>query len=174
MIHAYIGDGKGKTTASIGLLVRACGAGKKVAMIAFDKGSKTYEHSELMAFDKLGIEHHITGLERMEPSGRFRFENLPEDLAEAKRGLEKALELAARGDLDLLVLDEILSAVTYKLLEGHLLMDFLMTVPKNLELVLTGRCDDEIILAKADLVTEMKKVRHYFDKGVQARKGIEF
>jgi cob(I)alamin adenosyltransferase len=174
MIHAYIGDGKGKTTASIGLLVRAMGAGKRVAMIAFDKGSKTYKHSELAAFERLGIEFHITGLERMEPSGRFRFENLPEDLAEAQRGLEKARELATRGDLDLLVLDEVLSALTYNLLERHLLMDFLVTVPKGLELVLTGRCADEQVLAKADLVTEMRKVRHYFDKGVQAREGIEF
>ncbi len=174
MIQAYIGDGKGKTTASIGLLVRAHGSGKKVAMVAFDKGSDTYKHSEFASFDKLGIEYHVTGLERMEPTGKFRFENLPEDLEEAKRGLEMARKLAANPELEVLVLDEVLSAVTYELLDKNLLLDFILTVPKKLELVLTGRCNDEQILSKVDLITEMKKIKHYFDKGVQAREGIEY
>ena len=79
MIHAYTGEGKGKTTASVGLLIRAFGSGKKVMIIFFDKGSETYRHNELIVFDRLGIEYHVTGLERMLPNGKFRFGVIEED-----------------------------------------------------------------------------------------------
>lgn len=174
MIHAYIGDGKGKTTAAIGLLIRAFGAGRRVGVIFFDKGSETYRHNELVVLDRLGIEYHITGLERMKPDGSFRFGVIDEDITEATRGIELAEELVKSGRFDLLVLDEALSTMTYGMLNRNTLMRLIEQTPQELELVLTGRCEDESILEQADLVTSMVKQKHYFDKGVPARPGIEY
>lgn len=174
MIHAYIGDGKGKTTAAIGLLIRAFGSGRRVGVIFFDKGSETYRHNELVVLDRLEIEYHITGIERMKPDGTFRFGVIDEDIAEATRGIELAEELLKAGRFDLLVLDEALSAMTYGMLDKNVLLNLLQKTPQDQELVLTGRCDDEEILEQADLVTSMVKQKHYFDKGVPARSGIEY
>lgn len=174
MIHAYTGDGKGKTTAAIGLLIRAFGSGKRVGIIFFDKGSETYRHNELVVLDRLAIEYHITGLERMKPDGSFRFGVIEEDVAEADRGIALARELVERGKLDLLVLDEALSSVTYGLLRKDLLLQLISLVPEDLELVLTGRSDDAEIFEQVDLVTSMVKQKHYFDRGVKARPGIEY
>ncbi len=174
MIHAYTGDGKGKTTAAVGLLIRAFGSGRRVGVIFFDKGSETYRHNELVVLDRLGIEYHITGLERMKPDGSFRFGVLEEDKIEALRGIRLAAETIASGRLDLLVLDEVLTSMTYGLLEKETLEELIDCSPEALELVLTGRCTDKELLEKADLVTRMVKHKHYFDRGVKARPGIEF
>ncbi|MDD3146619.1 MAG: cob(I)yrinic acid a,c-diamide adenosyltransferase [Candidatus Riflebacteria bacterium] len=174
MIHAYIGDGKGKTTAAIGLMIRAYGAGRRVGVIFFDKGSETYRHNELVVLDRLGIEYHITGNERMRPDGSFRFEVIDQDISEAERGIILAEKLIKSENLDLLVLDEALSTMTYGMLEKSSLLKLIEQTPEKLELVLTGRCDDEQILEQADLITSMVKQKHYFDKGVQARPGIEY
>ncbi|KAF1080578.1 MAG: Cob(I)alamin adenosyltransferase [Candidatus Rifleibacterium amylolyticum] len=174
MIHAYTGDGKGKTTAAVGLLIRAFGSGRRVGVIFFDKGSETYRHNELVVLDRLAIEYHVTGLERMKPDGTFRFGVLEEDKAEAVRGIELASEIIAAGRLDLLVLDEVLTSMTYGLLDKKALEELIDRCPENLELVLTGRCTDKELLEKADLVTRMVKHKHYFDRGIKARPGIEF
>ena len=174
MIHAYTGDGKGKSTAALGLLIRAFGADKKVAIIYFDKGSETYRHNETLVFEKLGIKFFITGKERMKPDGSFRFENIPEDSQEALRGIKLAKELISSGKYEVLVLDEALSAVEYDLLDIKELENLIAQAPKELELVITGRCTNEELLDKADLVTCMTKKKHYFDKGIQARPGIEY
>lgn len=174
MIQAYIGDGKGKTTASIGLMIRALGSGKNVALVAFDKGSKTYNHSEYIIFDRLNIKYYVTGKERMLPDGTFRFQTNEEDKKEALRGIKIAKELCLNKNIDVLVLDEILSAVTYGLIEKNEVYDFISIIPKNLEVIMTGRYEDSVLLNQLDLVTSMTKIKHYFDKGVQARKGIEY
>lgn len=174
MIQAYIGDGKGKTTASIGLMIRAFGAGKKVMLIAFDKGSKTYRHSEYAVFDKLGIKYCVTGLERMLPNGTFRFKSCEGDIKEAERGLQIAKETLKTEDLDVLVLDEMLSAMTYNLISKNAVNELLDDIPEKTEIILTGRCEDSTLLNRLDLVTSMDKVKHYFDKGVKAREGIEY
>ncbi len=174
MIQAYIGNGKGKTTCSIGLLVRAFGSGKKVAIIFFDKGSESYKHNELVSLDKLGIEYHVTGLERMDKNGKFRFGVIDGDKKEALRGYNLAKEKIESSKYDLVVLDEALSSVTYGLLDKELIIKLIKETPKDIELVLTGRCEDTDILDKCDLVTSMTKVKHYFDKGVAARPGIEY
>ena len=174
MIQAYTGDGKGKTTASVGLLIRAYGSGKKVISVSFDKGSKSYHHNELLAFDKLGIEYYVTGQERMMPNGQFRFNNTEEDILEAERGYKLAEKLIKSKDYDLIVLDEILSAVSYGLLKKEKLIQLINFTPKELELIITGRCSDKTIFNYCDLVTTMIKEKHYFDKGVQARPGIEY
>ncbi len=174
MIHAYTGDGKGKSTAAIGLLIRAFGAGKTVGIILFDKGSETYRHHELAVFERLGIEFQVTGLERMKPDGSFRFNNIPEDSAEAQRGLQSAQKAIEDRQFDLLVLDEILTSNMTGLLSAAQIVSLLESVPPELELVMTGRCSSPELLDRADLVTNMTKKKHYFEKGIKARPGIEY
>ena len=174
MIQAYTGDGKGKTTCSIGLLIRAYGSGKRVKIIFFDKGSKTYQHNELVVLDKLGIDYTVTGLERMTSDGKFRFGVIEEDKKEALKGFEIAENAIKQKKYDLVVLDEALSSITYGLLDKNLLLKLIDETPKEIELVLTGRSNDNEIFDKCDLVTSMTKVKHYFDKGVAARPGIEY
>ena len=174
MIHAYTGEGKGKTTCAIGLLVRAFGSGKKVIVIFFDKGSETYRHNELIALDRLGIEYHVTGLERLGTDGKFRFGVIEGDKKEALRGIAIAENAIKVEKFDLVVLDEALSAVTYGMLDKAMLEKLIDDTPASTELVLTGRCNDKSIFEKCDLVTSMTKEKHYFDKGVAARPGIEY
>ena len=175
MIHAYTGDGKGKTTAAIGLLIRAYGAGRDVAIVFFDKGSETYRHNEIEVFDRLGIQNYVTGLERMNPDGGFRYGVTDKDKLEAARGLEIAERLIKSGAFELLVLDEILTSMTYGLITKDSVSRLVSLVPSDLELVLTGRCKDmDFLLSKADLVTSMIKRKHYYDEGQSARSGIEY
>ncbi|NLM16563.1 MAG: cob(I)yrinic acid a,c-diamide adenosyltransferase [Candidatus Riflebacteria bacterium] len=174
MIQVYKGDGKGKTTAAIGLIIRAFGHGRKPAMVLFDKGSINYKHSELIIFDRLGIHYHITGCERMKPDGTFRFGVTEADKREAKLGIEYAKDIIKNKKYDLIVLDEILSAESYGLLSTEDILGLLELYDGKIELVLTGRTDNQMILDKADLVTTMKKTKHYFDEGQEARPGIEY
>lgn len=174
MIQAYIGDGKGKTTCAIGLSVRAYGAGKRVFVLFFDKGSKSYSHNELVALDKLEIKYVVTGLERMQKDGKFRFGVTENDRIEAKKGIDLAIKAIKSNEYDVVILDEVLSSFTYGLLNKESIVELISLVTENLELIMTGRCNDDSIIEKCDLVTNMTKVKHYFDKGVQARPGIEF
>lgn len=182
-IHVYYGYGKGKTTSVIGLAVRALGAGKKVVMIQFDKGydGKKEHYSERVILRKLKdagypIEIFATGCERMNADGTFRFKNTEDDFKEARRGFEMAKEFIVKGRQDLLILDEAIAAVAYNLLEKKDIEKLIELFKKNkrFELVMTGHKLWEGLEDKVDLVTEMRKVKHYFDKGIPAREGIEF
>lgn len=179
-IHVYYGGGKGKTTSAIGLAVRAAGAGRRVAFIQFDKGhdAERGEHyAERAILRQVGaIDLQPTGCERIRSDGSFRFGVEPEDRAEAERALGLARE-ALSGGYDLVVLDEALAALAYKLVEERELLELLEAheaAGRPCELVLTGHKLPEAIKERADLVTHMRKVKHYFDKGVPARLGIEF
>lgn len=177
MIHAYIGDGKGKSTAALGLLIRALGAGMRVGIIYFDKGNKTYSHHELNVLERLGVRHWVTGLERMQPDGRFRFGTTEEDKIEASRGLELVRAAIASRDYDLLVLDEIVTAASFGLIASDALGSLISQCKAGgdgLELVLTGRCANEEMLTGVDLISRVTKVKHYFDTGTKARAGIEY
>jgi len=174
MIQAYIGDGKGKTTAAIGLAVRALGAGMKVCLIFFDKGTQTYAHNEISVLEKIGVTCHVTGVERMNPDGSFRFGIKDEDKTEAVRGIRLAKDCIVSGKFDMVILDEFLSAITYDLLPPNSVSEIIGIVHENFELVLTGRCGDESLLSDVDLVSKIAKIRHYFDKGIRSRAGIEF
>lgn len=174
MIHIYCGDGKGKSTAAIGLLVRACGNGARCQLIMFDKGSQTYKHHEIEPLQRLGIKVEVTGCERMTTGQGFRTKNNEQDLAEAARACTLAETAFSTRDVDVLVLDEVLSAYTYGLLTESELIALIKRIPATMEVILTGRCEQQHILAHADLVTRMSKVRHYFDQGVAARPGIEY
>ena len=181
--HIYFGYGKGKTTSTIGLIIRALGAGKKVSLVQFDKGynGKNEHYSERIILRKLKeigypIEIYPTGMERMNDDGTFRFKNTPSDFLEARKGLKTASDLIKKGNMDLLILDEAIAAVDYHLLDKKDVDELINQFRKNqkFELVMTGHKLWQGLEEKADLVTEMKKIKHYFDAGIPARKGIEF
>jgi len=181
--HIYYGYGKGKTTSTIGLAIRALGAGKKVALVQFDKGyDGTNEHyaerNILRKLKEIGyeIELYPTGCERMNSDGTFRFKNEEQDFIEAKRGLSIAKDLIINGKQNLLILDEAIATVSYNLLAKSDIEELIELYKKNkkYELVMTGHKLWEGLEEKADLITEMRKVKHYFDKGIPARPGIEF
>lgn len=182
-IHIYFGYGKGKTTAAMGLAVRALGAGKKVAIVQFDKGydGMNEHYSERNIFRKLAeigyaVKLFPSGCERMNEDGTFRFGNTDEDIAEGKRALVVVHDLIKNGDQDLLVVDELIAAATYNLISREDVEEVMKLFKNNkrFELVLTGHKIWAEIEEMADLITEMKKVKHYFDNGIPAREGIEF
>lgn len=181
--HLYYGYGKGKTTAAMGLAFRALGAGMKVAIVEFDKGfdqakEHYFERRIFFKLKELGypIELHSSGCERMNEDGTFRFKNAEEDFEEAKRALDIVRNLIINGKQDILVLDEFVAAANYHLIEEKDVLDILDLYDKNrrFELVMTGHKLFDGLEEKVDLITENRKVKHYFDKGIQARKGIEY
>lgn len=170
LIHLYCGDGKGKTTAAAGLSIRAAGAGKRVLFVQFFKNGTSSEVKSLRQLETVRtmhseIPHHR--FSKMEEQERLQARN------DYRRLLKDALETAREG-LDLLVLDEVISACNHGIVPEETLIDFLRTKPERLEVVLTGRNPSAALLALADYVTEMRKIKHPYDQGVRARLGIEF
>ncbi|HEU23640.1 MAG TPA: cob(I)yrinic acid a,c-diamide adenosyltransferase [Mesoaciditoga lauensis] len=164
-VHVYTGNGKGKTTAAIGLAMRAFGAGLHVSFIQFVKGRYT---SEMKSFEKLGIEFF--------QGGRPEFiigKPAKEDIDAALNTLNYARERVSCGKYDLVILDEINIAVYLKLLTENDVIDLVNSRSERTEIVLTGRYATDRIIEMADLVTEMKEIKHYYTKGVQQRVGIE-
>lgn len=179
-IQIYTGDGKGKTTASLGLLLRFLGGGGRACFIQFDKGAEPGsdfygERKSLAVFPDLTL--HATGLPRFNAEkGTFRFNNVPGDLEEGRRGLELA-RAALSGGYGLLVLDEFLSLPLTGILPQAEIMAFLdeyERLGRPCELVLTGHKIWPELEARVDLITEMTKRKHYFDRALKARKGIEY
>ena len=180
-LHIYTGDGKGKTTSCVGLAVRACATGLRVAFIQFDKGfdGSNEHYAERRILRMLpGVTVLPSGCERMRPDGTFRFSNEAEDYAEAARGMELAWQAALTpGAYDLVILDE---AVTAAGLTGLVReSDLLALIQKwrksgTCELVLSGRGLTPALGEAADLISEIKKVKHYFDAGAPAKPGIEY
>ncbi|MGC8859202.1 MAG: cob(I)yrinic acid a,c-diamide adenosyltransferase [Ignavibacteria bacterium] len=182
-LHIYYGYGKGKTTSAIGLAIRALGAGKRVAIIQFDKGfdgkNEHYSERNILKFLRQSgypIDLFPTGCERMNADGTFRFKNTPKDFKEAQRALEIARAVITGASYDLVILDEGIAAVVYHLISKEDIESLIKLYFENkrFEMVITGHRIWEFIEEKADLITEMKKVKHYFDKGIPARAGIEF
>ena len=165
--HLYTGDGKGKTTAAIGLAIRAAGAGMKVFFCQFMKTGKTGEIAGLARFpDLITVERYGTG--------RFvRGKPAPEDVKAAREGLARAAEAIDSGRYDIVILDEAAIACWYGMFPVQELLNATEKSHGRVEIVVTGRNADPALADRADLVTEMKKVRHYFDAGVEAREGIE-
>lgn len=169
LVQVYTGNGKGKTTASLGLCFRAAGHGLRIYVLQFMKGSTVY--GELEAARKFAPFFHI------EQVGRDTFvsrENPDQvDVAMAQAGFDKARELVLSGQYDLIVLDEINCAVDYGLISLNELKDLIRSKPAHTELVLTGRGVHPEIIEMADLVTEMREIKHYYNAGQPARVGIE-
>ena len=167
-VQLYTGDGKGKTTAALGLIVRALGQGLRPAVLQFMKADPTW--GEIVTLRKLGVLVEQCGLDHWV----FKGEASQEDLAAAAAGFEKARALVESGDHDLVVLDELLTAVFFELVPIDRVLALMAGKPAAVELVITGRGAPDELIAAADLVTEMRLLKHYFDAGVQARPGIEF
>lgn len=169
----YTGEGKGKTTAAIGLAIRAKGQGKKVIMLQFIKSpDRTY--GEKIMFDHLGIEIYQLGI-------GFTWTKTPEEHREA---LQKAWafskEKVLSGNYDVIILDELNNALAIDSFPIHDVLpltevvDIIKNRPENMHVIITGRSANEEIINIADLVTEMKPIKHYYDDGIPAVKGIEF
>ena len=167
MIQVYTGNGKGKTTAALGLALRAAGAGFRVYIIQFIKGRR---YSELAALKKI---KNITLVQ----CGRGCFikdKPQPKDIVLARAGLAKLKQVIAKKCYRLIILDEINVAMKMGLLEIEEVLNIIRKVPRGIELVLTGRYAPPGILKIADLVSDIREAKHYYQKGTKARKGIEF
>jgi len=179
VIHLYFGEGKGKTSAAIGLAVRAAGAGLKVAILFFDKGEANPDqvYSERPILRSISnIDIFSFGLPRFSPGHHFRDGMTDEDIKEAQGGCELSAKIIGAKTYSVVILDEILGLVRLGALREEQVCSLmeLSRRPPETELILTGRVDSPSLIQKADLVTEMRKVKHYFDSGKPARKGIEY
>ena len=171
LVHIYTGDGKGKTTAAIGLGIRAYGRGMKVLMVQFLKGAETGEMNTLEAL-KPGFL-----LYRGKEIVKFTWNMSEEELVETRQIQKEILEYAVReigkGGWDMLILDEVLGALYSGMLELRDVAGFVKDKPENLELVMTGRNAPVELVEMADYVSEIKCIKHPMEQGIPARKGIE-
>jgi cob(I)alamin adenosyltransferase len=169
LVQVYTGNGKGKTSAAFGLALRAVGRGLKVFIIQFIKGG--FDYGELYVVNKLP---NLT----LKAFGRGKFVTEKPASTEDVRLAEEAFALAERvvksGKYDIVILDEINVALKLELIETEKVLKLVKSKPKHVELVLTGRYAPKEIIEAADLVTEMQEVKHPFNNGCQARKGIEY
>ncbi|MFW5864235.1 MAG: cob(I)yrinic acid a,c-diamide adenosyltransferase [bacterium] len=166
-VQLYTGDGKGKTTAAIGLAVRAAGAGLRVF---FGQFMKSGPYNEITSLQKLAPQIDVRQFGREEfVTGKASLQ----DITMAREGLHAAREAMTGGAYDLVILDEALVANFFHLFEAEDLLELIARKPETVELVLTGRRADPRLVDAADLVTEMRLVKHYYDQGVAARNGIE-
>lgn len=170
LVHIYCGDGKGKTTAAVGLAVRCAGRGNKVLLVQF---LKSRDSGELYSLAKLPDIEVMRGKE----SKKFTFQMNEEEkhalLIEHNKMFEQVLAKIENGGYSLLILDEVIGALNAKVFEMPKLIEFLRHKPENLEVVLTGRNPAPELVEIADYVSEMRKVKHPMDKGIMAREGIE-
>lgn len=168
LVHIYTGNGKGKTTAAFGLAFRAAGRGLSVLIVQFLKPAEGY--GEQLACGKfpnvellcLGLDHFVSKNPKQE------------DINAARSALDKTLELMRTGEYDVVVMDEAINAVRMKLIPDTDLIGALKSRPAHIEVVMTGRGITPALEEYADYVTEMKLVKHPYDRGIQARAGVEF
>ncbi|ADU66412.1 cob(I)yrinic acid a,c-diamide adenosyltransferase [Desulfurispirillum indicum] len=166
-VQIYTGNGKGKTTAALGLALRCAGAGGRVFFCQFLKKGDSSEWAALQQLQQR-ITHRAFG------SGKFiRGEPAEEDRQLARAGLEEARRALQSATYDLVVLDELIAALNRQLVSRAEIQELLALRPAHTELVLTGRNAPDFLLQQADLVSEMREVKHYFQQGVAARRGME-
>jgi len=176
LIQIFTGDGKGKTTAALGEAVRAVGAGKRVAIVYFDKGGSHYsERKTLKECFSGSIDFVATGRDRIDPhTGRFDFSLTQEDQDEAKKGLEQTQSFLHDGLHDLVILDEINSTAHLGMISIEDVCALLDHKPEHIEIILTGRHAPEAFLDRAHLITDVRMVKHYFYAGINAREGLDW
>lgn len=169
MVQIYTGNGKGKTTAALGLAMRAVGHGLTVIMIQFMKGKINY--------GELKTAKLLTGF-TIEQYGRPDFVNPDkpeqEDIRLAEEGLRRAAEVIASKKYDFVILDEILVAASFGLITVQDIIKLIKSAPREMELILTGRYMPPELEQHADMISEVREVKHHFQSGVSARKGIEY
>lgn len=167
-VQVYTGDGKGKTTAALGLALRSAGYGRRVFIGQFMKGQHYGELTTLEGIAAIDVE-------QFGDTGCIRREEVTENhRIQARRGLARIEEVLAAGDYQMVILDEINVAIWFGIVEVDQVLKIVKNRPEAVELILTGRRAPEELLAMADLVTEMTEIRHYYRDGVPAREGIEF
>jgi len=170
LVQVYTGDGKGKTTSALGLAFRSAGHRYKTKIIQFMKGQIKY--GELKSAKK------FKGLIEIVQCGRKEFVDRKNpakiDIDLAQKAIKLAKQELRKNEIDILVLDEINCALAFGLVKREQILELIRTKPKNMELVLTGRYAPKWLIEIADLVTEMRCIKHYWEKGVKGRKGIEF
>ncbi|KUO71784.1 MAG: cob(I)yrinic acid a,c-diamide adenosyltransferase [Clostridia bacterium BRH_c25] len=171
LIQVYTGDGKGKTTAALGQGLRSCGRGLKVRMVQFLKGGDT---GELHSVEKL---HPLFEIFRFEKERGFFWTLSEQEKSELKEDIERGFKfikrVVANNECDVLIIDELLGVLGNKLLEINEVVELLKSKPDTMEIIITGRNVPKEIVDIADLVTEMKEIKHYFNNGMPAREGIE-
>ena len=167
LVQVYTGNGKGKTTAALGLAVRAVGAGLRVYILQFIKGKAYGELKTLKKIKNIKIEQCGRGC-------FIKKRPVKRDIECAERGLRKIRKGIAQGRFNLVILDEINVALNCGLLKTEDIAELIQTKPKHVELVLTGRYCPKPLIKLADLVTEMREVKHPYQKGIIARAGIEY
>ncbi len=165
--QVYTGNGKGKTTAAFGLALRAAGAGLRVFIAQF---AKSQAYSELKSFALFGDQIKIR---QYGQGGFIRGKPSEGDIHAAQNGLQEVRREIGSGAWDVVILDEANIATHFCLFAVEDLLEIVDTKPESMELVITGRKADPRIIERADLVTEMKEIKHYYQKGLPARKGIE-
>jgi len=167
-IQVYTGNGKGKTTAALGLALRAAGAGLRVFIVQFMKRRRCSEHASLARFqDSITLRQFGQGC-------ILKRKTKPSDRKAAHAGLGDVKRAITSGDYDLVILDEVNVAVHLQLISSKDLLALMADKPQGIELIITGRYANQEVMAAADLVTEMKEIKHYRKKGVKARTGIEY
>ena len=170
-VQVYTGNGKGKTTAAMGLAFRAAGDGMEVKVVQLLKSWKTGELESAKRFDNLEIL-------RFEKVKGFTWELNEEELAQLKSevrvGFDFVKGLVENRGCDILILDEVMASISGGFIGEDEIVELIEKKPKDMELILTGRNVPEKIMEKADLITEMREIKHYYKKGVPAREGIEF
>jgi len=170
LIFVYTGNGKGKTTAAMGQALRAIGHGLKVLMIQFMKGKK---YGEVLAAEK-----YLAGMLTMVQCGLDSFvmknDPAPVDIELARQGLALAKKAVASGDYQMVVLDEINVALDFKLVELQDVIEVIKTKPASLDLVLTGRYAPLEVIELADMVSEIREIKHHYAQGIKERAGIEY
>jgi cob(I)alamin adenosyltransferase len=169
LLMVFTGNGKGKTTSALGLAFRALGHGKKVCFIQFIKGS--WKYGELEAAKRFAdlLDFHVMGR-----GFTWKSDDLDKDIAVARQGWEFAKKIIAENRHDLIVLDELTYLATYKMIDEQEIVDVLTHRNPSRHIVVTGRGAGDKLIQAADLVTEMREIKHPYKQGIKAQKGIEF
>ena len=169
LVQVFTGNGKGKTTGALGTILRAAGHGLRIFIVFFMKGD--YDYGEFSTLSRLPhVDMASFGFRHLTDPANIK----PEEVEQARLALSAAREAVLSGNYDLVVLDEVNVALGFKLVELDEVVKLIKDKPPDVELILTGRYADTRLIELADLVTEMVKVKHPFDKGIKARRGIEY
>ena len=169
LVQVFTGNGKGKTTAALGTIIRAAGHGFRILIVSFMKGDYAYgEYATLSTMPNIEISQF--GFRKLTDPTNIT----PEEREQARLALATARDAVLSGKYNLVMLDEVNVAIGYNLIELDEVIDLIKTKPPGVELILTGRYVDNRLIEIADLVTEMVNIKHPFEKGIKARKGIEY
>ena len=169
LVQIFTGDGKGKTSAALGAVIRALGQGLRIYIVFFMKGDYPYGERRILSELPNVTMVSFGSLEFVDPTNVK-----PEEIEQARQALAAAREAMLSGSYDLVVLDEVNVAAAWKLIELDEVVKLIVDKPQNVELILTGRKADTKLIQLADLVTEMLKIKHPYDKGITSRRGIEY